>query len=133
MSAPAKLRSEVAQHTVEDVRVVVDAELVRDSQQYCVCGRDRLVLGEFLHKLIRFPGVRLSESGGSAIEVTDLVLATGRATKIRPVQVADDGKNASADRDPRLTFVTGGRPSVTEPLDLLSLELVERDTGVLSQ
>ena len=60
---PAKLRREVAQHTLDDVRVVVDAELIRDGQKQRVGGRDRLVVGKFLNEPVRLPGVRLAEPG----------------------------------------------------------------------
>ena len=44
-SAPAEVGRQVPQHAVEQVRVVVDAELVRDREQQRVGRRDRLVLG----------------------------------------------------------------------------------------
>jgi hypothetical protein len=124
---------EVAQHTLEHVRVVVDAKLIRNCEQKCVRRRDRLVFCEFLDELIWLSGVGFAESGRAAVQVTDLVLAACRVTEVGAVQVADHRGDAAAYRDSRLTCVAGGLLGVTEPLDLLGLELVERDTGVLSE
>ncbi len=43
-SVPAKLRSDVAQHRIEDVGAVVHTELIGDSQQQSVGGGDGLVV-----------------------------------------------------------------------------------------
>src|SRR5450631_109651 len=73
-STPAELRRDVAHERIEDVRAVVDTELVGDRQQQGVRGGDRLVLGELLDQLLRFPGVRLAEACLAAVEEADLVL-----------------------------------------------------------
>src|SRR5918993_992008 len=130
---PAKLRREVAQHTLENVRVVVHTNLVRNREKQCVRGRDRFVLGKFLDELVRLPGVRLAESSESAVQIPDLVLAVRRTTEVSTVQVADDREDASAHRDSRTVLVASGLPGVPEPLDLLRLELVERNAGVFSK
>ena len=62
-SAPAKVWREMAHHTLDEVRVVVDAELVRNGEKQCVRRGNCLVVAEFLHQLIRLAGVRLAESG----------------------------------------------------------------------
>ena len=80
-SAPAQLRRDVPDDAVQQVRVVVDAELVRDRQQQRVRGGDRLVPGELLDELVGLPGVRLAESGQPAVDEADLVLAAGLAPK----------------------------------------------------
>src|SRR5215207_4880315 len=43
VSAPTKLRRHMAQHTLHEVRIEVDAELARDSEKQRVRGFDRLV------------------------------------------------------------------------------------------
>ena len=113
--------------------VVVDAELVGDGQQQGVGRGDRLVLAEVLDQLVGLAGVRLAEARAAAVEVADLVPAAGLAAELGTVQVAEDGEDAPADGDPRLTLVAGGLPGVAEPLDLLGLQLVERHAGVLRQ
>ena len=54
-SAPAKLRRDVAQDRIEDVGAVVHTELIGDSQQQCVGGGDRLVLGQLLYEFSGSP------------------------------------------------------------------------------
>src|SRR4029453_16149198 len=90
-SAPTKLWREVAQPTLDHVRVVVNAKLIRNFEQECVRRRDCLVLCEFLHELIRFPGVGLAESSRAAVQVTDLVLAISRVTEEGELEVAERG------------------------------------------
>src|SRR5664279_4517829 len=84
-SAPAKLRCDVPEDAVQQVRVVVDAELVRDGQQQCVRGGDRLVAGELLDELLGLPCVRLAESGCAAVDVPDLVLTARLCAEVRAV------------------------------------------------
>src|SRR6185295_17282199 len=88
-SAPAKVRREVPKHTVDQVRVVVDAELVRNGEEQCVRGRDRLVPGEILDELVRLPGVGLAEPRSAAVQISDLVLTVGLA-EVCAVEVVDD-------------------------------------------
>src|SRR5829696_6398673 len=108
--APTKLRRDMAQHSLHEVRIEVDAELARDREKQRVRGFDRLVFGKFLHELIRLPGVSLAKSGQALVQVTDLVLATGLVTEVRIVDVADDREDAAAHRDSRLTLVAGCLP-----------------------
>src|SRR5215207_6234910 len=131
--APTKLRRDMAQHTLHDVGVEVDAELVWNREEQGVRGFDRLVFGKFLHELIRLPGVRLAKSGQAPVQVADLVLATGLVTEVRIVEVVDDREDAAAHGDSRLTLVAGCLPGVVEPLDLFGLELMERHSGVLGK
>src|SRR5262245_10776731 len=55
---PAELGSDVVEDALDDVGVVVHAELVGDGEQQRVGRSDRLVLGELLHELLRVGGVR---------------------------------------------------------------------------
>ena len=59
----------------QQVRVVVDTELVRDGDQHGVGCGDRLVLGEVRHELVGFTGVGLAEPGDTTVDVPHLVLA----------------------------------------------------------
>ena len=85
-SAPAQLRRDVPDDAVQQVRVVVDAELVRDRQQQRVRGGDRLVLGELLDELVGLPGIRLAEPGRAAVDEADLVLAARLRAEVRAVE-----------------------------------------------
>ncbi len=109
-------------HALEQVGVVVDADLVGHCQQQRVGGSDGLVLGELRHQLLGLPGVGLAEARGTAVELADLVLAGRLAAEVGAVVVADDREDAAADRDPWLPGVPGGAPRVPEALDLLGLE-----------
>ena len=65
--------------------------------------------------------------------MADLVAALGLAPEVGPVQVVDQREDAPADRDAWFAFVSGLFPGVPEHLDLLGLQLVERDPGVLGE
>ena len=95
-SPPAEFGGNVAQHAVQEVRVVVDTELVRNRQKQRVCRCDRLVLGEIDDQPVRLPGVGLAESGNASVEVADLVPAAGLPTEVCAIHVADDRKDAAA-------------------------------------
>src|SRR4051794_25880283 len=111
-SAPAELRRDVPDDAFQQVRVVVDAELVRDRQQQCVRSGDRLVPGEILDELVDLPGVRLAESGCAAIDEPDLVGTPRLRAEVRMVGAVDDREDAAADRYPRLALVAGFLPCV---------------------
>src|SRR5450755_2748933 len=71
---PAKIRCYELENALDRVGVVLDAELVRDSQQQRVGGLDRRVPGELLHEDVGFCGVRTSEDRlRLRIDVADLV------------------------------------------------------------
>ena len=53
--------------------------------------------------------------------------------RIGAVKVVNDRKDAAADRDARFPGVAGVGPRFAKPLNLLGLQLVERDTSVLAQ
>ena len=62
-SPPAERRRDVLQDRLDDVGVVVDAELVRHGQQQGIGFGDRLVLLELLDQLIRLGGIAAAEDG----------------------------------------------------------------------
>ena len=80
-SVPPERGGDVAQQAVEQVRVVVDAELVREGDEQGVRGGDRLVLGQLLDEPVGLAGIRLAEAGDAAVDVADLVLAAGLPPK----------------------------------------------------
>ena len=67
-STPAKCWGYVTHKRVEDVRAVVDSELVGDSEQQRVGGSDRLILRELLDEPLRVSGVRLAEPRLTAVD-----------------------------------------------------------------
>src|SRR5207253_1583294 len=109
-SAPAELRRDVPQDAVEDVRVVVDAELVRHGEQQGVRGRHGLVLGQLLDQLVRLAGVGLPEAGDAPVDVADLVTAGRVVAEVRAVEVAHEREDAPAHGHARLARVAGRGP-----------------------
>ena len=63
----------MSDHALDEVGVVVDAELVGDRQQHGVGGRDRLVLGQLLHEH-GGPGL-LIDGGERPVTLGDLLPA----------------------------------------------------------
>src|SRR3954452_14510108 len=102
VSPPAEAWRDVAEQGLDEVGVVVDAELVGDREQEGVGRGDGLVLRELLDQRLRLTGVGLAEPRCAAFEVAHLVLAAGLLTEVGAVEVADQWKDAPTDRDPRL-------------------------------
>src|SRR5439155_14373310 len=82
--------------------------------------------------LVGLSAVAAAEAADRAVEPADLVLVCVGAEET-PVEVGGDRNHAAAHRDARLPCVAGSRPCLTEALDLLGLELVERHLGVLEE
>jgi hypothetical protein len=61
VSAPAERGGDVLQDRLDDVRVVIDAELVGDGQEQRVGLRDGLVLRQFFNEDIRLGGITATE------------------------------------------------------------------------
>ena len=112
----------MGEDAVDDVGVVVDAELVGHGEQQRVGGCDRLVLLELLDQHIRLGSVGAAEDRlGLRVDEPDLVVVLVLAAEVCPVPVVGEGEDAPADRNPRLPLVASGLPCVAEGLDLLSL------------
>ncbi len=112
----------MGEDAVDDVGVVVDAELAGHGEQQRVGGCDRLVLLELLDQHIRLGSVRAAEDRlGLRVDEPDLVGALVPEAEVRPVPVVDEGEDAPAYRYPRLPLVASLLPRVTECLDLLGL------------
>ena len=123
----------MGEDALDDVGVVVDAQLVGHGEQQRVSGGDRLVLGELGYQLVRLTRVGPAEPGGAAVQPADLIRAVPIPPEELPIDVADDREDVAADRDARFPAVPRGLPGVPEPLDLLGLELVERHPDVLGE
>ena len=108
--------------------VVVDAELAGHGEQQRVGGCDRLVLLELLDQRIRLGSVGAAEDRlGLRVDEPDLVGVLVLAAEVRLVPVIDEGENAPAYRNPRLTLIAsllprvarnaaaGARPLLTRP------------------
>ena len=98
-SAPAETRSDVSEDRLEDVGVVLDAELVRDRQQHGVGGRDRLVAGQLLDQLVWLGRVRAPEHGPEVVDDADRVLGVEVVPEVRAVLVGDQREDRTADGD----------------------------------
>jgi lysophospholipase L1-like esterase len=120
--SPAERGRHVGEDAVDDVGVVVDAELVGHGEQQRVGGCDRLVLFKLLDQHIRLGRVRAAEDRlGLRVDEPDLVGVLIPLAEVRPVPVVDQGEDAPAYRHTRLPLVASLPPGVTEGLDLLSL------------
>lgn len=108
----------MGEDAVDDVGVVVDAELIGHGKQERVGGCDRLVLLELLDQHIRLGGVGAAEDRlGLRVDEPDLVGVLVLAAEVRPVPVIDEGEDAPADRYSRLPLVASLLPCVAERLD----------------
>src|SRR6478672_6906739 len=107
--------------------VVVHTQLVRDRKQQRISRLDRLIAREFFHQDVGRRGVRAAEDGPRVrVDVADLVLVAGVATKVRPVAVVDEREDAPTDRYAWLTPVSGVLPRLTIGFNLLALLYVQR-------
>ena len=96
----------MGQDGLDDVRVVLDPELVGDGQQQGVGGGDGLVLLELLDELVRLGRVASAEDRlGARVDVPDLVLVGAAAAEVGPVAVVGEREDGPADRDPGLAVV----------------------------
>ena len=90
------------------MRVVVDPELIGDSQQQRIGLGDGLVRLQLLDQPVRFVGVAAAENGPrSFVDESDLVLAFAAVPEIGAVAIVDEREDAAADGDARLSGVTG--------------------------
>lgn len=113
--------------------VVVDAELVGDGEHEGVGGLDGVVCRELFGELVGFADVALAEAGHGTVEYADLVagFAQGAEAEVLAVLVVDYWQDAAADGDAWRKAVACTGPSVAVHLDLLGLQLVEGDAGIL--
>ena len=79
MIAPAERGRDLRDDRLEQVRVVVDAELVRHGHQHGVRVAHRRVVAQLRDDLLRLADVGLAEAGDAAVEVADLVFALAGA------------------------------------------------------
>src|SRR6202020_2676900 len=132
---PADPGGDVPGDRVEHARVVLHPELVGDREQERVGLADGDVLTQLLRDDVRLSGVAAPEPRERALQVADLVLArqAGAGAEVAAGLVGDDRQDTAADRDARRPLPAGLRPGLAKPLDLLGLELIEGDAGVLHQ
>src|SRR6187399_1245121 len=105
-SAPAEGRRDVLHDALDDVGVVLDAELARHGEQKRVGGGDRLVLRELLDEGVGLARVGTTEDRARAlVDVADVVAVAAAAPEVAAVEVAHEREDAPADRDTRLTPV----------------------------
>jgi len=109
-SAPAQSRRHVGQDGLDDVGVVIDAELVGHGQEQRVGLGDGLVLGQLLDEDVGLGGVAAAENGPPLrLDVAEVVRVLGTA-EVGAVAVVDEGEDAAADRNARASLMTGGGP-----------------------
>src|SRR5215475_9189984 len=109
--APSHGGCDLCQNCFDDMRIVGNAQLVRDGQQQRVGLRDGLILLELFDQGIRLGGVATAEDRARVrVDESDLVITVTCAPEISVIAIVDQCKNAAADRDARLAFVGGLLP-----------------------
>ena len=74
-SSPSKFWRDVLEDALDDVRVVLHAQLVRHRQEQRVGGGDSFVFGELFDERLGFRCVRAAEDGACVgVDVADLIL-----------------------------------------------------------
>src|SRR5271169_5605660 len=105
---------------LDDVGVIVDTELIRDSQEQCVSLCDGFVFCELLDEGIRLGGVAAAKNGSCVVaEEADGVIGLIPVPEIGSVTVVHECKDTAADRHSRLTRMTSRLPRLAENPDLL--------------
>ena len=118
---------------LQQVHVVVHAQLRGDGEHEGVGGHDGGVVLQGLDELVGFAGVAPAEGGLQAVDDADLVAAHGLADEQLPVVVVHEGEHAAADRDARVAGVAGVAPGDAVAGDLLGLEVGEGVAGGLGE
>src|SRR5580704_8562418 len=131
-SPPPQRRGDVLEHRLDDMGVVIDAELIWYRQQKRVGFGDGFVKLELFDKNVRLRGVAAAEHGAPVVaEEADRVCALAVAPEIGAVAIVHQRKNAAADRHPRLARVPGRLPGLAEFPDLACLLGGERLAGLV--
>src|SRR3984893_13075333 len=104
------------------MRIVGNAQLVRDGQQQRVGLGDGLVLLELFDQGIRLGGVAAAEDRACVrVDESDLVVTVARAPEISAGAIVDQRKDAAADRNARLAPMAGLLPGGAVFADLRRL------------
>src|ERR1700722_13282347 len=97
-SPPAQRRGDVLEDRLDDVDVVIDAELIWYRQQQRVGLGNGFVLLELFDQNVRLGGVAAAENGAPVVaEEADRVCALAVAAEIGAVAIVHQRKNAAAD------------------------------------
>src|SRR4029077_3569944 len=95
-SSPAQRRGDVLEDGLDDVGVVIDAELVGHGEQERVGFGDGFVLRELFDQDVRLGGVAAAEHGAPVVaEEADRVGALIVSPEIGAVAIVDQRKNAA--------------------------------------
>src|ERR1700722_14711699 len=104
------------------MRIVGNAQLVRDGPQQRVGLGDGFVLLELLDQGIRLGGVAATEDRARVrVDESDLVVTVTPPPEISAVAIVDQRKDAAADRDARLALMAGLFPGGAVCADLRRL------------
>src|SRR5271169_2772760 len=121
-SAPAETRGDIFEDRLDDVDVVVDTKLIRDSQEQRVSLSDRFVSGELFNEDIGLGGVAAAKNGPRVVaKQADRIVVLTFSSEITTIAVVDERKNAAAHRHTRLARMTGRLPCISKYADLLGL------------
>src|SRR3954453_12193769 len=100
---PPDCRSDVLGDRLEQMRVVLHAELVRDGEQQRVGLAAPRVLAQLLRDDVRLADVAAAEARDAAVDVADLVrrVGAGATAEVHAIQVGRDRHDAAAHLDRR--------------------------------
>jgi len=117
---------------LDDVGVVVDAELIRDGQEQRVSLCDGFIFRELLDEDVWLGSIAAAKNGSCVVaEEADSVLVLVLTPELGPVAIVYECKDTATDRYPRLAPVTSGLPRLTEYSDLLRLLYVKRTSALV--
>ena len=98
----------MGQDRLDDMSVVVDAELIGHGQQQRVRLGDGFVRLELFDQCIRLGGVAAAEDRPRPlVDEPDLVLALAFMSEIGAIAIVDQREDAAADRNPWLARMAG--------------------------
>ena len=114
------------------MRVVGNAQLVRDSQQKRVCLRDGLIPLELLDQHIGLSCIGpAKDRPPRPINVAELIPILISVSEVGTIAIVNERKDAPTYRDARSPSVAGLFPGCTKSMDLFGLLNVKRLTGFI--
>ena len=113
-STPAQARGDEGQDRFNDMRVIIDAKLIRDGQQQRVGLSDRLVLPELLDQHVGFGGIIPAEDRlGPLAEKPDAIPSFAIASEVSAIPSLTSAKMLRL-TDTRLVRMAGLFPGSAE-------------------
>src|SRR5579883_2889244 len=117
-SPPSHRRRDVLEDRLDDMGVVIDAELVGHREQKRVSLGDSFILLELFDEDVRLGGVGAAENRAPVVaEEAERVFVLATVSEIGAVAIVHQREDTAADRYPRLARVSRRLPGRAEFLD----------------